>query len=501
MSLTGLAFLLAFAGAVAIGLFKHPRFALYAYLGIYYLDPPSRWWGASLPPMRWSLVTALVMLLAVARLPTRPDAKPWYTTTPAKILIIWTFWIWLQNLWALTGPIHFEFSVLFTKYVLLFAVMYRLVDSPEEVRDVLVVHIVGCGYLGYLAHIAPPGGRLEGVGGPGIDEANALGMFIGTGVLCGAVMILVERGWRQWVTFAAMPFMLNAIVQSQSRGAMLSVVLGALVLLFLKPKPFAKLFYVYAALGIMAFLVIAQDTFWERMRTLQGVKQEDGQVEMESSAESRIYIAKAQWRMVLDHPFGAGHRGTAELSPHYMEAKWLTKSASDPNGQGARSSHNTFMSALTEQGFPGAVLFLWLVLWVVRQFFLLRKFRATAPNPRSRVISMGGACIAAAFAVLLAGNFTDYLKTEVQIWLYVLIAATMSVLLPRELGLSGQATKKPVHPALLRPGRPAARPSTPTPTPTPTPTTPSRPPGPGSARPQPPSRPGAIARPRIGGGR
>jgi len=73
MSLTGLAVLLAYLGGLGLALFRHPRYGVYTYLAVYYLDPPSRWWSAFLPDMRWSLVAGVVALLATLRAPVPPN--------------------------------------------------------------------------------------------------------------------------------------------------------------------------------------------------------------------------------------------------------------------------------------------------------------------------------------------------------------------------------------------------------------------------------------------
>src|SRR6187455_578230 len=119
MALTGLVFLLAYASGLMIGLVHHPRYAVYTYLAVFYLHPPSRWWGAFLPDIRWSLVAGIVALIATLRLPRSPGAR-WFATTPARLLIMFTAWLWIQNIWALAGPDHLEASILFTKYLLLY---------------------------------------------------------------------------------------------------------------------------------------------------------------------------------------------------------------------------------------------------------------------------------------------------------------------------------------------------------------------------------------------
>src|SRR5262245_23067189 len=100
MSLTGLVFLMAYGTGLVLSFARHPRFGLYAYLAVFYLDPPSRWWGAYLPGVRWSLIAGIVTLLATLRLPAPTKGPAWSSTTPARLLIGFTVWLWIQNVWA-----------------------------------------------------------------------------------------------------------------------------------------------------------------------------------------------------------------------------------------------------------------------------------------------------------------------------------------------------------------------------------------------------------------
>lgn len=431
MPLTTVVFVLGYFSGLGLSLFRHPRYGLYTYLAVFYLDPPTRWWSESLPDLRWSLLAALVTLVSMSRLTATKQSPAWLATTPGRFLLFFTVWMWVQNAWALLGPEHLEASILFTKYLVLFYLVYRLMETPDDVRDLLLVHTLGCGYLGWLGYLAPAAGRLEGVGGPGIDEANALAMFVSTGALCGSVLILSERSWRRWVCILPMPFILNILVQSESRGAMLGVVAGGLVLFYLRPRRYRMSFYAFAVAGALLFGYLAQDFFWARMSTLRAAVDETA--ELDSSAQSRIELAKAQLRMAASHPFGVGHRGTAALSPRYLDVKWLTY---DPRSQTtARSSHNTVLSVLVEHGWPGVIAFALLIVWFARSIQKLKTWtKLENPQFEEKLLLYGAAAAASLAVVFVAGLFTDYIKTEVQIWMYAILSSVVVAHVPAALG-------------------------------------------------------------------
>ena len=199
MTIPGTLFVIGFCVALLMALLKKPIYGLYAYVAVFYLHPPSRWWGAFLPDLRWSLLAAGVTLVAMwVRLPSQPGRQSWAATTPGKIMIAFTLWFWVGSLWALDVEQHYPAAVLITKYLLVYYMIYRLVDTPQKMTNFLLLHVAGCFYLGTIAYGAPPADRLDGVGGPGIDDSNTLGMHLATGVIVAAMLTLRLKGWRQW---------------------------------------------------------------------------------------------------------------------------------------------------------------------------------------------------------------------------------------------------------------------------------------------------------------
>jgi hypothetical protein len=424
VSPTALVFVLAFVAGLVLAVVRHPRYGLYTYVAVFYIHPPSRWWGAFAPDMRWALIAAIVTLIATWRLKDDHRRPNWLSTSPARLLVIMTIWIWIQNAWAIDPVEHLELSVLSTKYVMLFYLIYRLVDTPRETIMFLLVHVLGCFYLGWLAYNAPVSGRLEGVGGPGINEANAFAMQMATAIMIGAMMVLSSRGMRRWIAFASMPLLLNSIVLAGSRGSFVAILCGGLVLALLRPRANRKLFYALSALAVVLFLMLAHDYFWERMSTMQAAA-EDDKAEMDDSALSRIVMFEAQVKMAEAYPLGTGHRGTAVLSPKYLDERFLVKDPDHPELPAQRSSHNTFMTALVEQGIPGALLFSLIWVWCVIEVSRVQRLPALRDAPENAAMLAGVA--GALMVVFVAGMFVDYFKAEIQVWLLAVLTSVGTI--------------------------------------------------------------------------
>ena len=174
------------------------------------------------------------------------------------------------------------------------------------------------------------------------------------------------------------------------------------------------------------------------MFTIGDVAEQDNE-DADMSARSRMVIYEAQVRMAADYPMGVGFRGTVVLSPQYLDTKWLTRldGASDAAG---RSSHNTFMTTLVEQGVLGALMYIVLVVWTLRSVLKVRRLSHQGLDPT--LATLGGALCGAVIVVIVAGSATDYLMAEVQFWLYSGLASMFLLAqanLPAAQRLGGRA--------------------------------------------------------------
>ena len=452
MSLTAFLFLLGFLGAAGMSLLVRPMYGLYLYVAVFYLHPPSRWWGLALPNLRWSLLAAMIALVSVIihkdLKQSKNDAiantnRGWLDSTLAKGLLAYTVWMWIQVPWVISDA-QVEGVVLFTKYLLLFYLIYRVVDNMEDFTGFCLAHVLGCAYLGWLIYLAPDAGRLEGVGGPGIDDANSLGMQLSTGLFMAAFMMLGVSGWRRFVPIAALPLIVNGIIQTESRGAIAGILMGGLITVLIKPRQIRGRFYLFAILGLVGILAVANEAFIERMQTIRASVDETS--EWDNSALSRVAVARAQLSMFADHPLGVGHQGTARLSREYLDDRWLASNSGD------RASHNTVLSILVDQGIVGIVIFIILMFSIIRLLARMMEFdRKDLPNIFGLYRTALGGTI---FAIYTAGMFTQYLKAEVQIWMLALLAILWQ--------LSGMDATTPKFARPLPPRRrqwPAERPS------------------------------------------
>ena len=417
MSVTGVVFLLSYFGGLLSSLAIHPRWGLFTYLAVFYLLPPVRWWGQSLPDLRWSLLAAFITLLTISKAKLPADYPPWGSHGIIKLLIVFVAWMWVQLLWA--NPSHMEGLILQTKYLVLSYLIYRIIQDIQDVRAFIIAHVIGCFYFGWLAFDASDAGRLEGIGGPSLTDSNALGMVMCTAMLFAASLVLSERGAVRWMTLAMVPFIANGFVQTESRSAFVGLVCGGAVYYLFAPKRRRKYIVVLGTLAIVVLVARSPETYWERISTIL-IATDDVQ-EMDSSARSRIALFNAQVQIFYDNPFGLGFRTTSYLSNLYVDPEFLPrpKDGRPLNPHSGRSSHNTLASIPVDQGVPGLILMLCGIYCITMTAARLL-FMPLAKLPEQYGLYIGS--IAGSLATMFtSGVFVNFIKAEIWIWFITLL--------------------------------------------------------------------------------
>ena len=411
--LTAIAFLLAFTFGCLLALFRHPIFGFVTYVSLLYVPPHTYWWAYALPSLRWSLIAAAITLVGVLIHRPNDSGPSIFSNAIMRGFLVLLLWLVVQSFWALDETMHFELLTIIAKYALLFALIYKCVDSTVHLKYFLWAHAAGCFYLGTVVLDRYMGGRFEGFQAPGINEANAGALQIVTGVLITFVLFLSGRWKAKAVTVGLMPITLNALVATISRSGFLALGVAGLLFNLFAPKNITGLVRILSVAGLVLFMAITNPVYWGRITTITAAGEE---VEGVDTGSGRLVLIDAQFKMFADYPMGCGHRCTAVLSPIYLDEKHLT----GEEGRRARSSHNTFMSLLVEQGIPGGVLYVLLLIWIARTTFRLQ-YRMRSSNGLLPITY--AATVAILGAITVGDIFVDYLKFEARVWFLALLVA------------------------------------------------------------------------------
>ena len=409
--MTPIFFLLFYFIGLGLTIFRHPIFGLYTYLFTFYMAPSEGWWRNEIPDLRYLFIAAVIAAAACLSLPNDANRAKWHQTGVGRLLILFVIYNWAQILWAVNRDLQIEGAVLFSKHLVSFYLFYKLSSTLKSITNIAFAHVVGCSWFGYQA-LGAGGGRLETIGGA-VAGSNELGVHITTGIIIGGILIMIVAGIRRWIMFGGMPLIVNCLVLTMSRGSILGLVGGGLAGYFFIPKGLKKKYRIFGLLGLTLFAMVAHDPLIERIEETYLALTTDA--ELDSSAAKRTEIAKAGFRIALDHPFGAGHRGTAVLSPKYMDESLLSKTS------GVRSAHNTSAAVVAEHGFPGILLYFLIIAWVIRTMFQIARDSDAAETSTYR--SFAAFTTSALIAVYVSGNFSNNIGLETQYWCLAFLAS------------------------------------------------------------------------------
>jgi len=414
--LSAIAFLSFFITASVLAFVRGPIFGLVAYIGVFYIHPPARWWGQGiLLNVRWSLIAAGVTLLAIWLRREKQEGRTSFFRQKFVVgFLLFIAWALVQSFWALDIVSHRELISYYLKFLIAMYLIYSCVDSVRNLRIFLYTHVAGCLYLGYVAFTTAAGGRFEGFGSPGISEANAGALQIVTGILVAAALFLASGKWGKAFVVGAMPFIVNALATTISRSGFLAFTIGGLIFNFFTPTKLRRRVVTLSVVGVVLLVMLTDASYWNRIQTIKYRGQE---VEGVETGAGRLEIIRQQWRMFELHPLGCGHMCTTYLSPIYLP---------DALTEGGRASHNTFMTMLVDHGVPGAIFYIALAWFIYSRLRELENFyRRTdgfLPTVYPAVAGILG-------AIFVADLFVQYPKLEVRFWFIAILMAMHQMML------------------------------------------------------------------------
>ena len=420
MSFTGVLFMIAFLAGCLMALVRSPIYGLLTYVGAFYLHPPSRWWGAGiLHDIRWSLIAAAVTALALLLRRERTRGTPFLRQGVVWGIISFYCWILLQSIWAIDATQQALLVEYYFKFFVTLFLIYKCVDSERNLQLFMWSHVLGCFYFGWIAYTSYTGGRFEDFGGPGLSEANAAALTMVTGTLFAASLFLGGNWRKKGILAGLVTFIVNGIVTTISRSGFLAMAIGGVVYNFFAPARFSRRVRQLSVVALVLFALLTNPLYWVR---IQSIKYQGEQVEGVDTGGGRLEIMAAQLQMFQAHPFGCGHMCTEILSPAYMDPMFLSA------GEGRRSSHNTFMSLLVDQGVVGGLFYALMLLWILISLrSLARKFRGSQSTLATLFPAIAGALI----AMSVGDMFVPYVRYEVRFW-FIGVLLAMHQLVQRE---------------------------------------------------------------------
>lgn len=296
-----------------------------------------------------ALATLVGMLFSKRRKRFPLDA---ISTTMVALLL----WMTVTTLFAinpLTEIVWDRWLFVLKIQVMLFATM-MLVRGRTEIERLIWVITLSIGFYGIKGGVwtvltggagrvwGPPGGFIEGNN----ELAVALTMLI---PMMYFLYQVSTRRWLRWAMLFGIAMTAFAILGSQSRGALLSLVAMA-GFMGLKGK-YPVRTSLLLVLGLALAIGFMPESWTHRMDTIQGY-------ETDTSAMSRLYTWTTLWNCAVDRPLvGAGFM--ADTVHVFMRYAPRTAEFGAYFDQ-VYVAHSIYFQMLGEHGFPGLLLFLML---------------------------------------------------------------------------------------------------------------------------------------------
>lgn len=410
--------------------------AFFLYQLIYFLNPDARWWSAEIPGLSYSFFSAVLMLVALAiNYRSYSEKAPWKKQPIFKWMVLILILYYVVGFYALEPESHSRFSFDLLKLVVIVMVAYKLINTGKLLDMALWAYVLGATYIGYLAttYGRNSGGRVEGIGMPDAPDANDTAAAL---VPAGALLLYFFWMGNKKVKLLCLfcgAFVANGLVLINSRGAFLGIVAGSgLYLLYMvfsryRAKGQRAIAIFTVVLGISGGLYVADDAFWDRMKTLQDVE------DQQASGSSRINFWLAAVEMSLENPMGLGVNGFNQLSTLYVDPEYLGESE-------FKSVHSMWAQGLTEIGWLGLIVFIVMLVSLARGSRKTKKWLLENQQHADYFKILALEC--ALLSYLVAGSFINRFRAEILYWMIVLLAVGINIYFLRQNTSSGPSRTK-----------------------------------------------------------
>jgi O-antigen ligase len=310
-----------------------------AVLSFYFLNPPRHWWGMELAEItgpRWQFWLTACLLAGFLLHLDKYRATVGRFKPVIGYLVVLVFAGVLSALLAAASVSEAYHQTLKLVKILIFTyVMVRTTRTWNEMCMLFAVMLLGCGFFGWDAYTSHGGYRVEAIGGPDCDNSNQLAFLLLLVLPVAGVWIIKGRLWMRATALLTAPFILNALILTRSRGAFLGVGVAVGLSILFAPRKYRLLSLAAAAVGVAAFLFLADAQFWDRMQTLPDYSEEP-------SAMYRMYAWRGAVKAMLAHPLGLGAGNFVLLSRQFA-----------PELPNNLVPHNTWLQTGAEFGFLG----------------------------------------------------------------------------------------------------------------------------------------------------
>lgn len=430
MALTTLLFLAVFMFCLLGSILFHPLLGVVGYVLTYVVAPAGQWWGADLAVMgmRYSFFMAAAIALGIL-VQYRRLSFPGKLYTQEILFLLLIGWIFLSTYIGLPGYQGDNYAIKLFKVFVFTWMLIRTIESQKGYEIFLWTLILTTAYVGFdaLGVSTAQFGRLDrGVGGSDFAEGNFLAAHFAMVLPFIGVFFLRGSKKQKFFLIVAAVLMVNGIVLCRSRGVFLALVMGVVSAIYLTPKIWRSKIFALVMIGLIGSFFLMDEGFIERMARINPSLSEIE--EQDDSAAGRIMAWQAAVEMFGDYPLGIGQGNFFYYVGDYQPAI------------PGKDTHNTYLRALAELGFPGLLMIL-AMIW--NAFKILRTQRRrieTLSLPHDIQLHVYGQSVALVI-FLTAGLFITETYIEEFYWL-LMFPVLLERVVDRQIIVQGAADAK-----------------------------------------------------------
>ena len=432
---------------------RRPEIGAYLWVWLGMMNPHKLTYGFahSLP------FAQIVAILTMVGFVFYKNKKPLPINAGVLLLLALFAWMTVTSAFSIGDPQAVWDRWLFVlKINVMLLLTLMLLRGRKQINWLVWVMVVSIGFFGIKGGIwtlaTGGGGRVWGPPGGMLEDNNALAIAL---VMILPLMFYLQqtaaRRWLRQGLLVCMVFIGFSVLGSQSRGALLAVLVMTFALGLKSKRPVRFSLALLALIG--AALAFMPESWIQRMDTIQ----EYGD---DSSALSRLYTWQTLWNVALSRPWvGAGF--AADNLGVFLQ--YAPTEARLERFQGrVYVAHSIYLQAVGEHGFPGLLLFLALGFWLWRAAGRVARQAEGQPELASWVPLLMRMCQVATLGYAVGGAFLSLMNLDVPYYLLAIVILARSTL--QEQRNSKASTSAEAEPsrqfardqAHVVPGRPPA---------------------------------------------
>jgi probable O-glycosylation ligase (exosortase A-associated) len=366
-----------------------------------------------LAPFRVSLILGLILVVRSAMDGKYPNLSHPLSLGAVAFLVL----ALMAQVTAFNADLGWMWIDYFARVVVVSLLAITLIDTRQKLFLAVAVMAGSFGFYSAKAGLGSIiGGGVQFAAGLAGSFGDNNGYALGIAIILPFLIAVAQNAPHRWIRigfFIAAPLSAFAVVSLFSRGGLLAVGAGAVVLAFFQRKRVRSLVVLATiVLGGYYFAPIPEGWF-ERIETIQTYEEVE-----DESAIGRLYFWGVAVEMAKANALGVGLKN--------FEAAYNRYDTSGGAHGVNRAVHSSHFQVLAETGFPGAAL--WVTIFLMAFFFIAR-IRRRSRDPRlskgdaSFILTMANAMAASMVGFLIGGSFLSAALNDVTWLTFALIAS------------------------------------------------------------------------------